>query len=441
MDTTTFSEDEKTLLARLLERQINRDRPAYDDDDSEEDYEPLSPEVAFARAYELLATDFDRLGTTAGRSRFLAEAKWNRSALDTILRRTWEEGQKFLRLYARLLHEYGWVDERFAPAIDRACTTAGGEDAKLQVLFTSIMSLPFGIARTPCRDHSLVAAKLDESLFGLKKVKREIANHLVLVAHAQGAPSPRPLLLVGPPGTGKTAVGQAVASALELPLFKTSLACAVDTIFFRGSHYGWTASAPGFFAKTLMTAGCENPVILIDEIDKAGGHGHGDVVDTLAEVFDPTQSDHFNDLFLIEVPIDLSRVIWIATANDLSRVPTYIADRCRIIQVQQYREQERRVIIERYLPAQIRKELRLGFPVVVGETVARELARATESLREAKGALTELIAHELADKTPGSVERLSLKIWDPSVLCPPEQSLRRPIGFAAAESDGQKVQD
>ena len=436
--TTAFTQDEKMLLVRLLERPLNRGNPAWDDD-REEGCEPFSPDAGFAQAFELLATEFDRLGTTDGRSRFLAEAKWSRP-VDTMRRGNWEEGQRFLKLYARLLHAFGWVDERFAPAIDRACATAGGDDAKLAVLFSSIMSLPFGITWTPCRDHARARATLDAALFGLQRVKNEIANHLVLVAHAQGVPSPRPLLLVGPPGTGKTAVGEAVANALELPLFKASLACAVDTMFFRGSHYGWAASAPGYFSKTLMTAKCENPVILLDEIDKAGGHGHGDVVDTLAEVFDPTQSHHFNDLFLVEVPIDLSRVTWIATANDLARVPAYIADRCRIIRVRQYREDERRVIIQKYLPAQIKKELRLGFPITVGEAVMRELAKGTESLREAKGALMELIARELTDKKPGTVRRLSLKTWDASVVCPLESSVRRPIGFLA-EPGGEKVQD
>ena len=278
------------------------------------------------------------------RSRFMAEAKWACSFFP-IRRSTWEEAQKCIRLYGKLLAAFGWVDEGFPSALERVCMTAGNEDGKLTVLFACITGLPFGVARTPCPDQARVAAHMDASLFGLGRVKREIKNHLILAAHAQGAPAPQPLLLVGPPGTGKTAVARVVASALELPLFKASLACAVDTIFFRGSHYGWTASAPGFLSKSLMAAGCENPVILLDEIDKAGGHGHGDVVDTLAEIFDPTQSHCFHDLFLTEVPIDLSRVTWIATANDLARVPAYIADRCRIIQIPQYRERERRVII------------------------------------------------------------------------------------------------
>ena len=314
----------------------------------------------------------------------------------------------------------------------------------MSVLFTSLCVLPFGITRAPCRDSAEVKAQLDASLYGMHRVKHEIRNHLVLMAHAEGTPSPQPLLLVGPPGTGKTAVGEVIASALQLPFFKTSLACACDTIFFRGSHYGWTASAPGFFTKTLMAAGCENPVILLDEIDKAGGHGHGDVIDTLAEVFDPTQSHHFNDLFLTEVPIDLSRVMWIATANDLSRVPGYIADRCKVINVQRYSEQERGIIITKYLPAQIRRQLALGFPVVVEDEVAQELAKGTESLREAKAALTDLIARALTERIPGTVKRLFLKTWDPSVLLPAEESHRpRPIGFLPPETrdhpDGREV--
>jgi hypothetical protein len=110
-------------------------------------------------------------------------------------------------------------------------------------------------------------------------------------------------------------------------------------------------------------------------------------------------------------------------------VPGYILDRCKIIQVPRYREDERRVIITRFLPAELRKQLRLGFPIVVEDTVGRELAKATESLREAKAALTDLIARELSAKTPGTVRELVLGTWDASVLQHPEPKSPRPIGF------------
>ena len=427
MDTTTaFSGDEQQLLVRLL-RRFFPEPEADESTGDDEEWHDL-PEPSFEAAYELLRTEFHCLGTMEDRARFLAEARRTLS-LGWIHRGNWDEAQKFIRLFARLLHAFGWVDEGFAPAVERAAGTAGNEDAKLSVLFHAIVNLPFGITRAPCLDMADVAARLDASLHGMRRVKREINNHLVLMAHADGAPSSQPLLLVGPPGTGKTAVGQAVSAALGLPLHKASLACVVDTMFFRGSSYGWTAAIPGFFVKTLLAAACENPVVLLDEIDKAGGHGHGDIVDTLAEVFDPTQSHHFTDMFLGEVPINLSRVLWIATANDPARVPGYILDRCRIIQVPCYREDERRVIITHYLPAELRRQLHLGFPIRVKDRVAGELAKATESLREAKGALTDLIARELSTKTPGTVRELVLGTWDASVLQPSEPRGPRPIGF------------
>jgi ATP-dependent Lon protease len=408
-----------------------------DEIDEHDECAPPTPDSFFGKALDILCGEFNRLGTMKDRDRFVTEAKYALS-LGTIRRSDWADAQKFVRLFAKLLSTFGRVDEELSSAIERVTGTAGSDEGKMTVLFNCICALPFGVTRMPCLDSARVAVHLDQSLFGMHRVKREIQNHLVLMAHAEGTPSPQPILLVGPPGTGKTAVAEVVASALQLPFFKTSRACACDTLFFRGSHYGWTASAPGFFSKTLMAAACENPVILLDEIDKAGGHGHGDVVDTLAEVFDPTQSRSFNDLFLTEVPIDLSRVLWIATANNLSQVPGYIADRCKVIRVQRYQEQERRAIITSYLPAQIRKQLALVFPVVVGDEVAQALAKGTESLREAKGALTDLIARELAGKTPGTVKKLVLKTWDPSVLLPPEKSRRsRPIGFMPPERNDQ----
>jgi DNA polymerase III delta prime subunit len=423
---TAFTDDERQLLVQVLRRLMPEPEADERMGDDGEWHDP--PEMSFEAAYELLHTELHYLGTMEDRARFLAAARWTLS-LGSIRRGNWDEAQKFLKLFARLLHAFGWVDEGFASAIERAAGTAGNEDAKLSVLFNAIMSLPFGITRAACRGMADVAARLDASLYGMRRVKQEIGNHLVLMAHADGAPSSQPLLLVGPPGTGKTAVGQAVSAALGLPLHKASLACVVDTMFFRGSSYGWTAAIPGFFAKTLMAAACENPIVLLDEIDKAGGSGHGDIIDTLAEVFDPTQSHHFADLFLGEVPINLSRVLWIATANDPVRVPGYILDRCKIIQVPRYREDERRVIITRFLPAELRKQLCLGFPIVVEDTVGRELAKATESLREAKGALTDLIARELSAKTPGTVQELVLGTWDASVLQRPEPKGPRPIGF------------
>jgi MoxR-like ATPase len=419
MDTTTaFTTDEKWLLVRIVLPNTPRgagpvDRP-------------------FKKALQLLFRQYHRLGTVSARDRFLSGARQALN-LGTVRRTSWAEASQLLVLYAKLLHVFGWGGRELTAAIHAATQTAGNEEAKNNALFSSILSLPFGIIQQPCRDLDQISAALDAALFGLKGVKDEIRNQLVLRAHAPGMPRSAPLLLVGPPGTGKTAVAQAIAAALGLPFFTAALGGNCDTIFLRGSHYSWASATPGFFAKTLMSAGCLNPVVLLDELDKAGGYAHGDLSDTLTEVFDVNQAHKYRDLFLMDIPIDLSKVLWVATANDLNKMPPYIVNRCKVIKVPAYGLAERKIIIQQYFPAQLRQQLDVAFGIEVSDSVAAQVATATDSLREAKQLLIDLVARELLSKAPGTVKRLTLSTWDPSLARPATHERPRRIGFAAPE--------
>jgi hypothetical protein len=435
--TTAFTDSEKWSLIKIMD--------CYPEDDEctdpkrEPDWGgahktvPGSPNVPFRKAYEAVAKEFDRLETMDARTRFTARAKQALS-LGTVKRSNWPEAREFLVLHAKLLQSFGFATEALAPAVAHVTGAAGSDEGKNAQLFHCILSLPVGVIQAPCRDIGRIMPVLDGSLYGMERVKREIRLQMVLLAHAHGMPRSVPLLLVGPPGTGKTSVARAIASALGLPFASVALGGNCDPLLFRGSQYAWSSATPGFFARALMGTGCLNPCILLDEVDKAGSYGHGDVIDALTEVFDPNQADHFKDLFLLDIPLDLSRVLWICTANDLHRVPSYIVDRCKVIEVPQYREEERKTIIREYLPAQLRAQLNLGFAIEVADGVVAQLAKQTDSLRVAARALVDLIALELESKTPGAVKRLIVKTWDPSVLPSPEgEDAPRQIGFAVPE--------
>lgn len=435
---TVFTDNEKWSLVKIMNCYPENEEctdPEHEPDWSgaHKNVSP-SPDRPFRKAYEAVAREFDRLETMDGRTRFTARAK-QALGLGTVKRNNWPEAREFLILHAKLLQSFGWATEALAPAVTHVTGAAGADEGKNTQLFHCILSLPVGIIQAPCRDIGRIMAGLDGSLYGMERVKREIRIQMVLLAHAHGMPRSVPLLLVGPPGTGKTSVARAIAAALGLPFSSVSLGGNCDPLLFRGSQYAWSSATPGFFARALMGTGCLNPVILIDEVDKAGSYGHGDVIDALTEVFDPNQADHFNDLFLLDIPLDLSRVLWICTANDLARVPPYIVDRCKVISVPQYGEEERKTIIREYLPAQLRAQLNLDFVIEVADCVVAQLAKQTDSLRVAARALVDLIALELESKTPGAVKRLTVKTWDESVMPSPEgKDAPRQIGFAIPET-------
>src|SRR5690606_37661508 len=117
--------------------------------------------------------------------------------------------------------------------------------------------------------------------------------------------------------TGKTSIAGALAEALDLPFFKVSFSGNADIITLKGSNLGWLGAVPGAFTRILMQAGCSNPVILRDEVDKTGRYSSsGDVVTVLAELLDVGQSARFSDQFLAGIPVDLSKAFFVATAND-----------------------------------------------------------------------------------------------------------------------------
>lgn len=224
------------------------------------------------------------------------------------------------------------------------------ESSMLRTYLDWLVELPWKADDAPEIDIAQARGVLDEDHFGLDKIKRRILEHLAVRKLNPRGRSPI-LCFAGPPGVGKTSLGQSIARATGRPFQRVALGGVHDEAEIRGHRRTYIGAMPGNIVQALKRAGSRNAVLMLDEIDKLGAGGfHGDPSSALLEVLDPEQNVRFRDNYL-GVDFDLSRILFIATANQLDTIPGPLRDRMEVIPLSGYTEEEKLEIVRRHLLA------------------------------------------------------------------------------------------
>ena len=291
-----------------------------------------------------------------------------------------------------------------------------------------MLEIPWGVTSEDRLDVNAAAVVLDEDHDGLKDVKERILEHLAVRAlqakrglvPVSGRGAGATLALVGPPGVGKTSLGESVARALGRKFVRVSLGGVHDEAEVRGHRRTYVGAQPGRLARALREAGTMNPVIVLDEVDKVGADYRGDPSSALLEVLDPAQNHTFRDHYL-EVELDLSKVLFIATANVTDTIPGPLLDRMEVIRIDGYTEEEKLAIARHHLlPRQLERAALRPDEVAVTDDALRSVSAdytreaGVRNLERELGRLLRKVATKLAAgsvQAPVAVDAGDVRTW------------------------------
>ncbi|MBQ9960347.1 MAG: endopeptidase La [Firmicutes bacterium] len=280
----------------------------------------------------------------------------------------------------------------------------------------TILALPWNNTSKTNSDLKKAEKILDEDHYGLGKVKERILEYLAVIHLSKAIKGPI-ICLVGPPGVGKTSIAKSIARATGREFVRMSLGGVRDEAEIRGHRRTYIGAIPGRIISAIKDAGANNPVFLFDEVDKIGADFKGDPASALLEVLDPEQNKEFTDHFL-EIPFDLSKVMFITTANSTDTIPRPLLDRMEVIEVSGYTEEEKVKIAEQYLvPKQMKAHGLKKKNFSISEKAVRDLINfytresGVRNLEREIGSLCRKVARKIVSKkgdshriTPASLE-------------------------------------
>ena len=285
-----------------------------------------------------------------------------------------------------------------------------------------VLELPWRKSSEDSLDIARARQVLDEDHFGLKDVKERILEHLGVLKLNPNAKAPI-LCFVGPPGVGKTSLGQSIARALNRKFERMSLGGLHDEAELRGHRRTYIGALPGRVIQAMRRAGANNPVLMLDEVDKLGHDFRGDPAHALLEILDPEQNKSFRDNYL-DLPFDLSKVLFVTTANALDTIPRPLLDRMEILRLAGYSEEEKLEIAKRYLIPKQLKETGLTAEqcTLPDQTVKHIISGYTREaglrrLERAIGTVTRKVALRFAE---GNTESVTVKPDDLADMLGPE---------------------